>query len=317
MRDVSPITVAKEQATAWHVRLLEATPETWMEFTAWLEASPDNALAYDGVALADAALGEALPARMLAVNDNAPGWRRHLRRALPLVTAVAAALVAAVVLDPMALRHDPYSVATARGQSRTVTLDGGTTITLNGDSRVTLDRRNPRVATLMRGEAAFNVVHDAANPFTLTAGDSTLRDVGTVFDVTRDDGRLKVAVAEGAVMFNPAREAVLLNAGTTLVQGGGGRLTIGQTDPAAVAAWRTGRLVYRDAPVGEVVADVMRATGVHIDVSPDLAQRPFSGVIVVDHDGSQMIERLRALLAVDARPRAGGWTFTARERAAG
>lgn len=310
-----------EEAMAWHVRLMDAAPDVWLEFTAWLEASPANAAAYDAVALADAALDDMFAANAqpspvsTPVNDNGPAFRRHVTRWIPAMTAVAAALVAAVVLDPMSLRHDPYTVETGAGETRTVTLQGGTTIAMNGGTRLTLDRRNARVATLERGEAAFNVVHDAANPFTLKAGGAVLQDVGTVFDVTHENGRMKVAVAEGAVMYNPAGDKVLLKAGAMLVQDGG-RVALGETDGAAVGSWQDGRLVYRDAKVVDVIADVSRATGVHIDVAPEVAQRPFSGVIVVDHDSSRMIERLRALLAVDARQSAGGWAFTSRERAA-
>ena len=307
-----------QEAMTWQARLLDAAPETWVDFTAWLEASPSNAAAYDEVSLLDAALDEALglaQPMMQADNDNTPRWRRHVGRIVPAVTAIAAGLVAAVVLDPMSLRHDPYSVETAPGATRTVMLDGGTKIALNGGSRIRLDRRDARVATLEHGEASFDVVHDAATPFTLTVGDSELRDVGTRFDVTREGGRTTVAVAEGAVMYNPGSDRQLLTAGMTLAENGG-RATLGQIDPTAVGGWQAGRLVYRDARMGDVVADVARATGVHIDVARDLALRPFSGVIVVDRDEARMIERLRALLAVDARQTAGGWSFTSRERAA-
>ena len=311
-----------EEATAWQARLLDAAPETWADFTAWLEASPSNAAAYDKVSLLDAALGDALVLAqpvMQADNDNAPNWRGRAGRIVPAVTAIAAALVAAAVLDPMSLRHDPYSVETALGRTETVTLAGGTTIALNGGSRIRLDRRDSRVATLEHGQASFNVVHDVANPFTLRVGDAELRDVGTRFDVTRDvtgdGGRTTVAVAEGSVMYNPGRDRRLLTAGMTLAERGG-RAAVGRIDPAAVGGWQAGRLVYREARLGDVVADVARATGVHIDVAPDLAQRPFSGVIVVDHDDVRMVGRLRALLGVDARQTAGGWSFTSDERAA-
>ena len=38
-----------DQAIAWHLRLAHASDDNWMAFTAWLEADPAHAAAYDRI----------------------------------------------------------------------------------------------------------------------------------------------------------------------------------------------------------------------------------------------------------------------------
>ena len=52
---------------------------------------------------------------------------------------------------------------------------------------------------LDRGELALKVTHDTTRPLTLTAGDARITDLGTEFNVRRDDGAVAVTVREGEV----------------------------------------------------------------------------------------------------------------------
>ena len=79
---------AEKEAVGWFVRQRDPAHADWPAFTAWLEADPAHAAAYDRVAIADAAMIEALAARPLAAdrpdaapaNDNAPGFFRRCPR---------------------------------------------------------------------------------------------------------------------------------------------------------------------------------------------------------------------------------------------
>ncbi|MEI9904221.1 MAG: FecR domain-containing protein [Asticcacaulis sp.] len=89
---------------------------------------------------------------------------------------------------------------TAKGERRQVALADGSVLMLNTDTKVSVQMgAHDRKLTLDHGEVALKVTHDAARPLTLTAGDTTIRDLGTEFDVLRDAGSVKVAVREGEV----------------------------------------------------------------------------------------------------------------------
>jgi transmembrane sensor len=307
----------EEEAIGWVIRLRDAGPEAWEEFTLWLEASAEHAAAYEEAALADLDAGaiEPLPALPAPepVEDTPPATvhsldeRRASRRAF-LGWGIAASLVAAVGIGTFANQSSAYVVETGPGERRTVPLADGSRIEMNGSTRVALDSDRPRFARIEEGEALFRVVHDPTRPFEVEAGDDRLRDMGTVFNVLRGrDGSLEVAVAEGAVLFNPGREAAHLEPGMGLRKGPRERVWIGRFDREAIGGWQEGRLVYVAARVSRIAADLSRNLGLEVTVSPEIADRAFSGVIMLDGEPGQVLERASALLGVELKKEKGGW----------
>lgn len=307
----------EEEAIAWHVRLRGGAADEWERFTLWLEADPLHAEVYDEVALADDALG-ALPAApprpLLPVREEAPPPRRHGRRAF-LGWGIAAALVGTLGYVSLAPREDLYEVVTRPGERRVLSLADGSRIDLNGASRIVLDRERIRFARLTQGEALFTIAREPAHPFEVEAGADEIRVLGTVFNVWLSPDSVEVGVSEGAVLFNPDGEAVRLNAGNA-VRKSEGRYSAGPTDAAAIGSWRAARLVYSSATVARIAADLSRNIGVPVEASPEVAGRPFSGVIVLDGDRDRLFLRVSALLALDARRSGDGWLLTASSGAA-
>jgi transmembrane sensor len=123
-------------------------------------------------------------------------------------------------------------------------------------------------------------------------------------------------VAEGAVLYDPNGAAVRLGPGRLLRKRDGSQIVeVNQTDPAAVGAWRSGHLVYRDAPLWRVADDLSRATGAQIAVDPAVANRPFTGAIAVARaDREALARRLAAVLDVTVAQRRDGLYLKARAR---
>ncbi|MFN3727163.1 MAG: FecR family protein [Allosphingosinicella sp.] len=295
------------EAIGWVIRLRDAGADEWAAFTDWLEADPANAAAYEEAALAEQEWEGIAPAERPAATPRPAA--RPLTRRFFLSTGIAAALAGVIALGTLQTQGT-YTVETAAGERRTIELPDGSRVDLNGSSRILLDREDPRVATLERGEALFTVVHNDADPFEVRTGDALLRDLGTVFNVRRDGEALDVAVAEGVVEYNPGRAAVTLRAGMALRRTADSPLQVEQRAPEAITGWRDGRLVYDAATIGAVAEDLSRNLGVPIRAEQEVAGRPFTGVIRVD-DGAETIQRAARLMGVSARPSNGGWTLTA------
>lgn len=307
-----------DEAIAWHLGLEEAGAEGWRQFIAWLEADSAHQDAYDRITLEDADLVEALSAiptplvSAVQMRLAAPPSRgRWLRRSGWGGGMVAAAAAAWLALMPAALPpSDVYSIATRPGMRHLVTLADGTRIQLNGGSAVTLDRGNPRVAVLERGEAMFDVVHHADRPFEVRVDGMTLRDVGTRFNVVREHGTLDVSVAEGSVLFQPDREAVSLTRGMALaMHDGENRLELRRTDAEAVGGWARGRLDFRNAAMASVVDEVSRSTGAQLRVAPIYAARGFTGSLRVDRSPEQVVRSLALLVGGEARRDGPDWVI--------
>jgi transmembrane sensor len=304
----------QDAAAQWHIRLgtPAASGADWAAFTDWLEADAAHCEAYDRVAMADAAYGEALaerpPEAQPASNDN-DGIIWFKRRSF---LAIAASAVLALIATPLMLGgRDLQSFETKPGETRTIALNDGSRIELNGGTRLELDRADDRYARLESGEAAFTIRHDAANPFTLDVGDSQLVDVGTLFNVRHGDDGLELAVGEGAVSFNPDDEALLVTAGNQLnFAQNAARPMLSATDPQSVGGWRTGKLIYRDAQISRIALDLSRSFGATVTVDPKISGKRFSGIIQVDRDQAATLRKVERLLGVKAKPSRGGWILT-------
>ena len=299
----------RESAAAWVVRLEagDLGDAEAVAFDAWLSASPEHPAAFDAalaVSQGYAAAGEQV-ARELSARRVAPPPPIG-RRAVIGVGAMAAAAALAVVIAPQLATPQTETYATAKGERRTVQLADGSTIDLNGGTRLSVTlARDARRVTLDEGQAVFDVAHAAQRPFVIAAGDRTVRVVGTQFDVRRLGGKLSVTVARGAVEVRPAEGAIgkayRLHPGQRLDHVEGAAVArIAAAQPEEVLGWRTGRLVYREQPLSEVVADLNQQFALPIRIDDaGLAATPISGVLVLD-DQNAVIRRLALLVPIRA-----------------
>lgn len=94
--------------------------------------------------------------------------------------------------------------ATSAGAYERARLADGSTLELNAASvaRVRFTTTERRVE-LESGEAHFEVAHDAARPFVVSAGGVAVRAVGTAFNVRFGPGAVEVTVSEGKVTVAP------------------------------------------------------------------------------------------------------------------
>jgi transmembrane sensor len=123
-----------------------------------------------------------------------------------------------------------------------------------------------------------------------------VRDVGTTFAVSTTAAEtLRVVVTSGAVRVTPpGRGATLLRAGDrAAVSRGDVRVQRGAATADDVA-WTQGRLVFRDAPIAEVAAELRRWYGVTLRVDdPRLASRH----LTADFQGQTAQDALRIVAA--------------------
>jgi len=147
-----------------------------------------------------------------------------------------------------------------------LTLDDRTQIELNTDTAIrVLESPAERKIILDRGEAYFQVTHDAARPFVVLAGSGRVTDLGTKFLVRRDSARLEVAVMEGRARFDP--ESVGQHAQAAILAPGD--VAVATADIVSVKkapqqaltnelGWRRGVLVFENATLADAAAELNR-----------------------------------------------------------
>lgn len=305
-RNFPIVEAAEEQAALWAARTGDPAFTGWEEFIAWLEADARHAEAYDRVVAAvEEVAGADLPsAPVPAEEDNVISLRASRRRWIG--GALAACVSGALAVGVWQLRERSEVYETAPGVMREIALADGSKVMLGGATKLAI-ASGARHVTLESGQALFTIHHDEAHPFTVSAGDETLLDVGTVFDVRQAGGSLSVAVAEGAVMYNPEREAVRINPGHRLVSRGG-KVELAEIPAAQVGEWRAGRLTFRDASLADVAADLTRASGIVFEASPGAATRRVSGSVLVE-PLRRAPASLAPLLGIRLERSAKGWSI--------
>lgn len=206
-------------------------------------------------------------------------------------------------------------VATRRAERAEVRLTDGSRVVLGVASRLRYPRDfgvGSRTVEL-EGEAYFDVVHDEARPFRVRAGPGELEDVGTAFVVRSYGGRsVLVVVAKGAVMVRrPAAstDGVLLTAAQLARLDDAGIVRRDGVRVDRYLAWTRGELVFTDAPLVDVAAELSRWFDVEVSVGDSaIGARRFTGSFGREAVTS-VVRALAAATDVDVDRADGGWRF--------
>lgn len=280
------------QAAAWLARLHADHQDAGLlpALEAWIAETPEHAAAFERAN----AVWAILPRAATHGDDEigrhtapARSTRRGLKRPAAMAIAACLALFAGLGVLWWSLA-DAGAYATRVGEQRVATLQDGSRIALNTDTQVDVrfDAGRRRIE-LDRGEAMFEVAHDAERPFIVIAGDTRVVALGTVFTVRRTRDEVVVTLIKGrvAVTHQGARDTPAANAVVTLRPGE--KLTESVNGPSRIepesieraTAWRRGQTVFQDTPLGLAVAELNRYGGPPIVVDdPRLAALPISGV---------------------------------------
>ena len=295
----------------------ESTPDEVEAVRRWLEAHPAEAAALGSLSDAASQLATTTPpgldveaalkrvaerrdaADVIPIGSRPAIHRTPSRTVAParrwqpfaMPAAAAAVLLVAAGLFWHSKQNAGYTIpsaaqtfATTVGQRDSVRLTDGTRVVLAPQSELTVAAGygDSLRQVVLKGEAYFDVHHDAARPFVVRAGNAAIRDLGTTFTVrATDDEGVRVAVTSGsvslaamtadqnsAVVLRPGDAGTLATDGRTLVERGG------TVEPDT--AWTRGRLVFREAPVSTVRTELRRWYGIDLQIDSSFASRHLS-----------------------------------------
>jgi transmembrane sensor len=298
-----------EQALRWHAATARDDCD-WQKLTEWLETSPLHQRAYDEVALLEDQITRQRQQLRDAAGIASTSTLRpaHRARGIWWSFAAAASVIIAVLVagrPPLFQTGGEEIVVAEAGSSRAVSLDGGVQVILAPGSTLRISGRHDQRIRL-DGAAWFDVPHDPRRELVIEAGAYQVRDIGTRFEVLSAADQFKVAVAEGevGVVIPGLAQPASVRAGQHLLVAGSPPIAeYGDVAAEDVAGWRTGRLVFRNEPLSMVAAQLGRHAGLTVTVDPSIAQRRFSGVLVIG-DGSQLVAELGRIMGLSEQ-RAG------------
>jgi transmembrane sensor len=257
----------------------------------WL-ARMDRGLTQEEEAAFQGWKGEATENRVAFLQLQA-AWRRADRlaalrspqRAAPpaplrwrLAAAVAAILTAGAGLGAYHYLTADSMVSqrfeTGVGKQRSLNLADGTHVELNTDTVIrTFMTAQTRTVQLDRGQAYFEVVHDARHPFVVIAGNRRITDLGTKFSVLREGNRVVVVVKEGQVQVDfitPEQvSAPVVAERNTMIIARDTETLVAPKPPREIdnaMLWRSGVLFFNQETLADVAEDINRYNTRKIEV---------------------------------------------------
>ncbi|MEQ1580465.1 MAG: FecR domain-containing protein [Steroidobacteraceae bacterium] len=292
-------------------------------------ADPAFAKAFASAAEAWRVVGDfATSPELMVLREKALGGvrRTHLQRwfkpqpllqwggAAAAVALLAVGLVASSLFDGVT----EAAFETEIGEQRIVELEDHSRIALDAGTTLQVRfTRDSRIVELAQGQAQFMVAKDPRRPFRVHAGEHTITAVGTSFNVEYFDQRMAVAMVEGKVAVSigataeqaegsisrvpvvPQRATTDLVAGEELRVDADGRTRIDRkADIDAVIAWRQGKIILKDTPLGEAVRRLNRYSRLQVRIGDEsLAALRVSGVFE-SGDTLAFVEALQSYLPV-------------------
>ncbi len=321
----------REQAEAWYARLRsgDISERERKRFRVWLAADPEHIRAFDRVNDVWRRLdpeGEAarqswpeLDREFLDLVDTRGGLTTSARtpesaarRYVRLAAAACAFVVVAGAIGLATISTPPgTSYTTGRAEVRTLSLADGSVVHMNADSDIRVEMSlDFRKIGLEEGEALFEVAPDAARPFVVSAGDATIRALGTEFNVNRNSQEVTVTVLEGTVQVSQLPNEKLLSRtpvrrtvsrGEQIEYQVNGKLgDVAASEPDTAVAWRRGELVFDNKPLASALEDINRHLETRI-VAPDprISELRISGVFK-SGDAASVIDGLTMSFPVRA-----------------
>lgn len=234
---------------------------------AWLNESLSHRTSYWRLeaAWARADRLDALKQSPLNTNEATSGSRRRSIFTVAAAAALLVALASAAALN-YSWRGTDTAYATTLGGHRTIVLADGSRVELNTDTDLRIETDSAhRTVQLVKGEAFFQIKHDAARPFVVLANGHRVVDLGTEFLVRENGDGVKVAVVQGrarleytdaskeqqAIVLSPGEEAVSTRNALSVT-----KKTI--TESETELGWRHGVLVFHHTALPDVAAEFNR-----------------------------------------------------------
>jgi len=191
------------------------------------------------------------------------------------------------------------TLSTPRGKQYTLILPDGTKAMLNAASLIkyptafTGNKREVEVA----GEVYFEVRHNESLPFIVKSGSTTIRDIGTHFDIMNypDEEDTKTTLLEGAVTVEANSFSKKLQPGEQAVVTDNKEIKVRYLpDADDVIAWTKGIIDFNSVDIATLLKQLGRWYNVDIVYKTDIPKGHISGGIPRNTEMRLIIKALNA-----------------------
>jgi hypothetical protein len=162
-------------------------------------------------------------------------------------------------------KEEIHKMITAKGGEQFLILSDGTKIWVNAESEIKYPVYfvgNKRNVEIIKGEAYFEVSHDANRPFTVTTQKGVIKVLGTSFNVRAYDDEIAntTTLIEGSVSLrhkfdenstvklSPGQQANLINVNR--------KIRVSNADIESVIAWKNRQYIFKSNSLGDIFREL-------------------------------------------------------------
>jgi transmembrane sensor len=279
LTDLSPLA---REAIAWVVRLKSgaATTADAEEFRRWRATSPAHEAAFIQAVRLWRGFETVGMARLDQPKRLGADHRISRRAVLAGAAAVAAGGAGIMILRPPfdlwpSWRELSADYRTGKGEQREVRLGPDISLRLNTLTSIAVRSTpdQPRIE-LISGEALIDVAISTRAPLVLIAGTGDIRARQAKFYARCIDGHTSITCLTGSLEVGQGARLAQLSAGQQIAYSPREFEKSTAVDLTPVTAWESGMLVFRDATLAAVVAEINRyRPGRIVVVNAQLARR--------------------------------------------
>ena len=268
--------VLAQEARVWLRRLTSGDVTEWdaQAFKRWKQASPAHQQAFDDARRQWQAMRPAIGKLLQGNRDAARLHERSMqsgglvhsgrRMFLRVAGGAAAAAVGVVIVHPPlqlwpSLNEWQADARTGKGEQRDLALNERINITLNTQTSIRTENLAGETGgiDLISGEAAIDLRGSGA-AFNVVAGVGRSTALEGQFEVRNLDGNVCVTCIQGAVRVEHPRGAVDLKPRQQTIYDADALGRVADVDTAGISAWRKGELIFRQAPLQQVIDEINR-----------------------------------------------------------
>ena len=232
---------------------------------------------------------------------------RKLNQLRRMAAAVILLLGIGFVTQKYLLPKPEMVTVLAGNQMKEVQLPDGSWVTLNRQAELVYPEkfRGRQRALNVSGEAFFKVVKNPTSPFMVNVNQKALvRVLGTSFNISPDESGelISIQVVEGRVAFSSARgrDEIILEKDqqATLT---GGTITRDEQVDRNFLSWKTGKLVFENDPIGEVIKQLEMHYQVNIEPDESVPQKLSFTSTVDNQELESVLDEIALVLGLEYR----------------
>jgi transmembrane sensor len=195
------------------------------------------------------------------------------------------------------------TISTPRGGQWQLKLQDGSRVWLNAASSITFPTTfNGKDRTVtVKGEAYFEIFHNAKQPFKINVKNQVVEDIGTKFNINayEDEPSIKTSLIEGSVkVFSPTSLSPLMISGVRLKPGeqailGNGTINVGAVDTEDAIDWKDGYFQFDGENLEIAMRKIARWYDVDVEYKNNATKKqPLAGSISKYSQVSQVLKKM-------------------------